>query len=278
MSEITLPDGTVFKLGNLVPDKQPLSFTEYPEADILSFEDCMELANDPNQTPASELFPFVLNQGGRSSCNAYAVGAALMKKRILEGRKHIELGPESLYALINGGRDAGSMLDDGMRAVVSDGIAPREMVPFEAFRKSEISMEAFRKGREFRAHECYQIKSNSFDKFWRACCSAVARRDMLVCAVMVGQNYMKLDRHGCAGVDRGLGNHAVHAHGLLTAHNPKSFADLFLDQVGSWGKRVHSNGAAGFRTAHLEGTFKIHATYAIRSTTVDSASSSPTMR
>ena len=47
--------------------------------------------------------------------------------------ERVDFGPEFLYALINGGKDRGSMLDDGMVAVTEHGICPRQMIPYEAY-------------------------------------------------------------------------------------------------------------------------------------------------
>jgi hypothetical protein len=276
--ELKLPDGSVIRLGNLVPDKMPLSFVEYPAAEMLEFSDVMTILKNPKRKKRRELFTWILNQGGRSSCNPYAATGAFRKRRVLDGRTDIELAPEYMYAGINGGNDSGSMLDSGMLWMCEKGIPPRDMVAYEEYKMKNISMEAARKAMEFRAHECYQIQHGDLRKYWQAVCSALARSDMLVFAVHVGNDYMKLDGRKCAGVDKGLGNHAVHADDLIWDHGPKGFEDLFLDQAGSWGKRVHDNGRAGITIKHLEGTYKIHATYAVRSTTADSQSLSPTLR
>lgn len=277
MSSIFLPDGTEVFLGNNVPDKMPLSFAEYPESDLLTFEGAMKLITNPKRKRARDVFKFMLNQGSRSSCNAYAATGALRKRRVRDGHKDVELAPEFLYAHINGGRDQGSMLDDGMVGLKEIGVCPRDMVPYQAYLMRDISIEAKRRAKSFRAAACYQIPGTDFNHYWQACISALARGDLLVFAVHVGNSYLKLDRDGCAGVDRGPGNHAVHADDVIVHGNPKTFLDLIFDQAGSWGEKVHDKGRAGIRPEHCREPSRVHATYAIRSTREDDDADNPTV-
>ena len=112
--EFQLPDGSLVRTGNVTPDTLPLSFSEYPEADLLPLDQIIEILGDPNRRPARKIFKddWILNQGRRSSCNAYAVAGALARIRHRMGMERVDFGPEFLYALINGGKDGGSMLDE----------------------------------------------------------------------------------------------------------------------------------------------------------------------
>ena len=41
--EFQLPDGSLVRTGNIAPDTLPLSFSEYPEADLLPLDQIIEI-------------------------------------------------------------------------------------------------------------------------------------------------------------------------------------------------------------------------------------------
>ena len=270
-----LPDGTEVRTGNQVPETLPLSFSEYPDSDLLPLDQIAEIIRDPRRKTARDVFrdDWILNQGRRSSCNPYAVAGALSRIRHRMGMEPVQFGPEFLYALINRGRDQGSLLDEGMVAVTEHGICPREMIPYEAYRQQDVSMEARRVAKAYRAFECYRLPTSSLKKLWHSMVSAVCRNETIVLAVHVGNRFMATKE--VAGVDRGPGNHAVGADDAIIQGNPTDVMSIQLDMFNSWGMSFGDRGRCLLTPRHVEEPMKYHAIYAVRSATGDPNADNP---
>ena len=268
-----LPNGQEVFTGNSKPEKVSTSFAVYPDADLLSLEQIRQVLDDPNRVPSRELFDrsWILNQGQRSSCNAYAVAGALARIRYRMGMDRVEFGPEFLYALVNNNQDRGSLLDDGMVAVTEHGICPRNMIPYESYQMRDVSIEARRVAKNYRAFECYQFPTDSVSKFWHAMVSAVCRNEIVVLALHVGQRF--LSSRSLAGTDRGPGNHAVAADDARLAG--RNLEDIQLDMFNSWGTDFGEFGRSWISVNHVAEPMRFHAMYAIRSATVDKSASNP---
>ncbi|HEX7895917.1 MAG TPA: hypothetical protein VF447_17085 [Terriglobales bacterium] len=59
----------------------------------------------------------ILNQGSTSACVGFSSTSAMEMCWVQSGRPLVEFNPFFLYALINGGRDAGAMISDSLRAL-----------------------------------------------------------------------------------------------------------------------------------------------------------------
>ena len=257
-----------FSLGNKVlrtglqtPETRPLtSFAQYPEKDLYDVDDCVRILTDPNRKRKRDWFQWILNQGGRSSCNAYAAVGAMRKARVANGHPDVEFAPEFVYAHINGGRDQGSMLDDGMNFISEHGCCTRGMVPYESYRDTG-GIEAKRIAKGYRAL-CYALPQDSIENLWRAAITAVCRNQPIVLAVHVGNSFMNSGEF--AGVNRGGGNHAIHADdAVITTDSPRSFMDFRLDHAGSWGKSWGDKGRSYLSPDHLREPMQYHAMYAV---------------
>ena len=268
-----LPNGQVVFTGNIKPERISTSFAAYPEADLLSLEQIRQVLDGPNRIPSRKLFDrsWILNQGQRSSCNAYAVAGALARVRYRMGMDSVQFGPEFLYALINNNQDRGSLLDDGMVAVSEHGICPRHMIPYESYQLNDVSIEARRVAKNYRAFECYQFPTDSVDKFWHAMVSAVCRNEVIVLALHVGQKF--LNSSSLAGVDRGPGNHAVAADDARI--KGENLRDIQLDMFNSWGTSFGEQGRCWISIEHVAEPMRFHAMYAIRSATMDQSALNP---
>ena len=271
--EFQLSDGTRVKTGNKQPATRPLAFSHYPESDLLPLEQIVEILQNPNRRPSRQLFgdDWILYQGNRNSCNAYAVSGALERTRLLNGHDRVRLAPESLYALINDGVDEGSFLNDGMREVCKSGIAPREMVDFEAYLPSQISIEAKRAALSYRGFECYQFPTHSLEAFWHSMITAAARREMIVMALHVGDNFIQ----GRGGADSGNGNHAVGADDAVIVGTPRTIFDIQLDMFNSWNLQFGDRGRCLVNPRHIEMPMHYHGMYAIRSCLSDPNADNP---
>lgn len=252
--------GKLRRLGCLVPDPGFVS-------SLPVFGDHVEPLDNPtlkriaqSQTSVGRtLFDrsFIKNQGSHGSCNGFAAASALTRARIRRGLKRVDLSGAYLYSLINGGRDQGSMLDDGMRALQSRGCATEATVKWNQIYPSKYDRtKANREAARHKAFECYQVRTGA--ELW----TALALGWDVVVAVHAGRNFDRIDGNGVAGVDRGNGNHAVMADGLLFAGG-----EIVADGVNSWGTGWGDRGRMLLRWSHFQQTIGIHSFYAIRSTT-----------
>jgi len=206
----------------------------------------------------------IINQGRYGSCNGCAGAMALTRARIRRGLSRVDLSGSYLYSLINGGRDNGSTLDDGMRAIQERGVARAETVPLTKIYRSQYDTAAAdREARRYRAFECYRCAT--IDELW----TALALGWDCVVVVQAGNNFGNLDRNGIAGFSRGRGNHAVSGDGLLWAGG-----EIVTDSYNSWGTGFGERGRMLLAERHFEQTIDVHSFYAIRSAT-DSGDEQP---
>lgn len=264
MSEqIDLGHGIVVTCGTLVSPARPETFPAFADSKpMLTMDQTRDLLADKDRTPAVTLFPaaqWIANQGGRGSCNGYAGAKALQRARVKRGLPLVKLSGEGLYAQINGGRDQGSMLDDGMKCMIDSGVPPEDMVPHEEYLWSKISQEAKAACGRFRAHEAYRVDTDEE----MAC--GIALGYVGVIAVHVTNAYNRIDADGVVSATDGPGNHAVCVEDARWRDNEFQYL-----VPGSWGLQLHDQGR-GWHSwrRHLRTTVTYHAFYLIRSVSED---------
>lgn len=253
----------IFKTGLIVPPQRPETFVSWTGAGmpILSLDEIQRITGDPNRIHRRQLFKpdKWIGRQLNSDCNGWAAAGALSRARVLRGCSPIFLSGPCVYAQINGGRDAGSLLDKGMRALLENGTSPFDMVNPKIWRWQDIPQAAKNAMARFRAHECHRIDTEI------ELASALAIGFQCVIAVHVGGRYQSLDSRGVRGESRGPGNHAVGAQDVRVVDG-----ELQFDETGSWGQSNGTNGYAWLtwdRT--LRWTVQNHAFYAIRSSVDD---------
>lgn len=262
----TLSDGGFVRTGNIAPATESGKvFAGRTFADgigVLSKDKIVSLIKKPKRVAGRKRFlgtNWIKNQGRRGSCNAYAAASALERARDLRGEPRVILGPEFLYAHINGGRDQGSMLDKGMKALQVLGCPPKEYVPYESFRRDEQTKEGFDNAARFRILEPYAIHTEE------EIATALALNFMVVVATHVSDAWMRLDAEGVAGGSNGPGNHAVGCHDVRIGKD----GFYQFDHFGSWGLRYGQEGCAWLTwRRHLASTIRFHQFYAVP-TTID---------
>lgn len=256
------------RTGLIVPATRPRTFTRYRDAKTLkSRNEILEILNDPSRKMGRDRWGSyrIKNQGGRGACNGFAGATALEEQRELRGLPFISLSGEGLYAQINGGSDRGSMLDDGMQAIMKTGVPPASMVPHEEYLWSRISAEAKAACSRFRGFECYGIDTED------ELADGLANDFTGVVAVHASNAWSNLDSNGVCGTSNGMGNHAVAVDGLRWFENEFQF-----DMPNSWDTRWGNNGR-GWLTwkRHFQTSIKYHDFYLIRSTLDDPQGDNP---
>lgn len=264
MDEVILPDGSKCGTGLLIPASLATGFAEYEVAGPMLTMDEIATAAKSGKFRGFDRFDksWVKNQRNKSSCNGFAEATALSKARVRRlGMKHrLDLSGAYAYSLINGGRDRGSMLDDGMEKCGTHGIATEATVPWDAiFRSQYDTAKADAEAAENKGLECYAVRTEL------ALASALVNGFDVVVAVHAGNGFMQVNAEGIAQGDNGPGNHAVSADGIGWSEGLKC---ILFDHQGSWGTSYGQQGRAALTWArHFAQTTQYHVFYAVKSTT-----------
>lgn len=151
----------------------------------------------------------VHDQDGRGQCNASATCTAIEFGRNQSGLSYTYLSAGDLYSLINGGRDNGSTLEDGLAMAMSTGVAEAASVPYIWNGRVDNSAVVKAQRAKYRVTEAYLCPS--FD----AMASAVQQGFILVEGLYWYNNF-KVDRDGWlpAKGTGGAGGHALAGYGL----------------------------------------------------------------
>ena len=264
IEEIESRDGELRRLGSLViPAGLVCSAPVYDdEFEVWDTSDIMRVVADKDRVPSRRMFPaekWIKNQRSHGSCNGYAAASAFSKLlRIVGHDGEYQASGAWLYSLINGGRDEGSQLIDGMRVGEDVGFASEDTVTWDmiypgrqpvAKAKKEA---AAHKGRAYYRCRTLQALKTGLAQGWPG-----------VVAVHAGAKFQKLS-NGIAGVDRGPGNHAVCVDDLAIVKGK-----LVYDMPNSWGIEGYGDEGRGYLTDDsLEEPLKYHAFYILRSAKV----------
>ena len=261
--------GEVFSTGLIIPDKIPLSFAEYPVAQVHELAALKKIYSAPGRKLAVDIYKRRKNQGRMSSCCPYAATNACEAKRAFDRKEDVEFGPEWLYANINGGRDGGAMLDDAMKELLAKGCCLRGSVPYEIYTTNKMSMEqkrfAAQQAMEYRALDWHTLPIQNLEACWAATLSSIANRDPVLMAVHCGDGFFSADGQGNAKVDRGPGNHAVCGVELVGVESAKSLRDIKIITINSHGQRYGKDGCYLHTYDHMAGPVQYHQHCACRS-------------
>lgn len=265
--DTTLPEidfgGETYRLGTLLPAVKPQTMPKLTSAPGYRRWSKQEILDAIKGKPAKARDTFsgdwILNQKSLGSCNAAAAVAALRRAMFRSGRNTVpQFSWEFLYAQINGGRDQGSMLDDGMQALLNIGVPtlnPQKHPLNRHYLKNDYSPEEYNEAKSNRAEQCYEI-----DTEIDLATLVLSRQGAAIVAVHVGSNFMSLDRNGFAGVDNGPGNHAVCVDDVALFDGGL----LGFDMPNSWGTSFGEGGRAYLSwNGHMARTNEYHCLYAV---------------
>jgi hypothetical protein len=261
--------GQLYHTGLHLP--RPGTASAFPDAAAavpeLSEADILTLIRDSGRTRRRKLFgpDKIGDQKSKSSCNGFAAAFSLARARVLAGQDWVRLSGAAVYAPINGNRDQGSMLDDGMRVIQERGAPTEARVPWDRIFMSQIPADAWEEAAKYKAFECYQTRDKM--RFL----SGLALGWVGVVAVHAGNNFMQLSAAGVAGADRGPGNHAVGVDDLVEVDGVPH-ADMFNSWTANWGDqgRCYLNWER-----HLAQTTQWHSFYLLRGSTLSPDNAQP---
>jgi hypothetical protein len=127
VNEITLPDGSTRRLGNIAPKVSlkysfPVFGTDPTAVLIPRSEWDARLKEYESLDDFDPFLPPVHDQNDIGQCNPEAAtgGAEYMRNR--QGLPYVKLSAADLYARINGGVDEGSLLEDAMQQIRDVGV------------------------------------------------------------------------------------------------------------------------------------------------------------
>lgn len=260
IEEIIDESGDVRRLGSLAPPAGFVSAFKTFEAEHPVWEDdqIVRVATDPNRMARRLLFLvyWILNQLSHGSCNGFAGAGALQKARYLRGiQDKLKLSGAFLYSLINGHRDQGSALEDGLNAIRLHGICSELLVAWNMIYPEQQPKNAREDAAKHKAFAAYAVQTKQGFR------TALAAGFPVIVAVHAGRNFQRLNSQGIAGVDSGGGNHAIHCDDIKIIGGTEVY-----DSVNSWGPNYGEQGRAYLTWDSFEQTFGRHTFYAIAST------------
>jgi hypothetical protein len=256
-------DGTTYRLGTLVPDVKPDTMARLSAAPGFRVWSRNEIEDAIRAKPMKRRTQFagrdwVVNQRSRGSCNCAAATGVLRRAMALEGRNDVpQLSWEFLYAQLVDGDDRGSMLDDGMHALLTTGVPPLDPArhPINRdIRKRDYTAEEHAAAKGFTAELCYQVDTEE-----ELATLLLSGQGAGVVAVHVGNSFTSLDRSGFAGADSGPGNHAVGVQDVELIGG-----ELAFDCFNSWDLNFGDAGHCYLSwRRHFRQTNQNHAFYAV---------------
>jgi hypothetical protein len=171
---------------------------------------------------------------GVHNCVGFSVSIAIMHKRARDGYATPKLSGAYLYSKVNGGRDAGAAISDGIDAAKQFGTCLEVNAPWDDIYPSRYD----------RAKCDAEALLYRVDDYWRLespedVLSALELGCTVGFAVQVNNNFMNLNADGVWGIGHGAGNHAVAIDGKY--RHPKTREWMFPNPM-SWGKQVGMTG------------------------------------
>lgn len=213
---------------------------------------------DQNRVPRRKVFgpSWIQNQRSHGSCNGFALSGGLSKSRYLRGiQDKLLLSGAFPYSMMNGGRDNGSALGDGLKVIDKYGSCPESLVTWDMIYPQQQPANAKTEAAKHKGLICYAAGT------LQGLRTGLAKGFVAIVAVHAGGGFQRLDSRGIAGVDSGGGNHAVHVDDLCLVDGKEVF-----DMQNSWGTGYGTAGRAYLIADSFRQTFGNHTFYLVAST------------
>ena len=266
INELDMPDGTKVKLGNRVPLRSgPVRFAAIGDGgtntkliDRSKWPSLLAAYNSIDWTQPG--LPRKKNQNGVGQCNPTAAALAMEHCRARQGLHEVILSPADLYVRINGGHDDGSLLEDALSELQTNGIGTSTTCG-DLWKQGYFKGQASAQERNrFRADEVYHCPS--FDHQF----SAALQGFSLVTGISWYDNYTP-DADGWLPEPNGnYGGHAIFGY-KPTVRNGR----YAIWHMQTWGDSYapHTDGSFAIPEDRYDGN--IGGCYAIRSVTDEGA-------
>lgn len=186
----------------------------------------------------------IWDQGMSSSCVGQATTAGMETVNKQMGRPALEFNPYFVYAFINGGRDAGSMISDALKSLQANGTCLKGDMPNQVAFQNQLPAQAIQNAQRYRLAMAYHCES------FEDICSALTLGFVCPLGIYVDNNFVNLDNEGIAGLPAGGqgGGHAILGCGLK-----KSASHGWLIKIqNSWGPRYGMKGYSYIHKGHFQ--------------------------
>jgi len=252
--------GQVIRPGSLpLPAGFVSAFPPYgsdPSTPVWEDKDILRVVSNGNRRDIEKVLPFSKygnNQGRYSSCGGWAAANALTATRRLTGIDDGWVGSGAyIYSLINGDRDSGSQLEDGLVAVGKYGAPSRTTVPYNVIYRGQYPRSVDAEAAKTKGLQAYRCKTK---QAWR---SALAAGWMGIAAVHADNRVINYRGTGIMPLANGPGNHAV----LISDMRLNKGTEVYLLD-NSWGIGWGNQGRSWLVWDHFAQTFNNHAFYVI---------------
>jgi len=211
LKEHVLDDGSVVKLGNLIPAAAPSSdwpvYGGVPNTPLIPRSEWRDRIDAAGTGPeVGWPLPYVHDQQDVGMCNCSATASAMESTRAKQGLPVRRLSAGDLYRRICfNGRDSGSLLEDGIRVAMAEGLPSVETCPYMDWRNDRAAAAPER--RQNRVLEAFLCPT--FD----ACMSAVLSGFDLISGIMWYDSFFRPGPDGWLPRPAGnSGGHAVHGY------------------------------------------------------------------
>lgn len=260
LDEFTLDNGVKVKLGNVPPPAGLVShwplFGSTADTPLIPRAEWKGLIDAAGAGPETGwALPYVHDQDGIGMCNASATASAMESCRAKQGLPTRKLSAGDLYRRICfRGQDSGSLLEDGIKAAMADGIPTTDACPYLNWKQDFAGAGPERsQNRVLEAFLC-----PSFDH----CVSAVLGGFDLISGIMWYDSYRPTASTGwwLPRPGGGAGGHAV--HGYKATYKGSAFG---IWHKNSWTPSFGLNGCAVFPEESYRGP--VGGWWAVRSVT-----------
>jgi hypothetical protein len=186
----------------------------------------------------------IYDQGQIGSCVANGWCYMLRRAMLTAGATMADVSRAMLYAMINGGRDAGADPAAAVSALSETGVCLESEVPYGFKVKRQISAGAYETAKRFRIEPDAVYSIANFDE---AVSAELLGFDAGFTVFVQGQ-WNELSPDGCPPAYRGTGNHWMSFDNRL---KKTSKGEWLLGALQSWGGRWGDGGRCWMREAHF---------------------------
>lgn len=211
-----------FNSPETIDDKYAAGVEELPDSEI-------------KEVDYSFADPRILNQKRTSGCVGWSAAKLLRLMLALRGAMPVpNISPAFIYALINGGRDAGANLYQSFKVLVEIGAALEEVVPDNQIFRRMIAESAFEQAKRFKLSKGTRVQT------FRQIISQLTIGNLCSGGIMVDQNFMNFANDN--GVIR-RGGRRVGGHAITFVGTKKFNGKWKVKFVNSW---AESYGLRGY--------------------------------
>lgn len=187
--------------------------------------------------------PDILDQKATSSCVGHGCCSGMEMCWLQSGRPYQRFNPYFIYGLINGGKDAGAMISDGLKALMQYGVCMREALQAGVMFKNQFPQSAFNNAGRFKLVQAYRCAT------FEDICSALTLGFVCPLGIMVGQNFSNVDSEGIAPLPNGGGG----GHCVLGVSLKKHSRYGWLIKIqNSWGRNFAKSGYCYIHKGHFQ--------------------------